>query len=205
MKIRKHLYQCHLEHKKIKLCWIPSHRGIVGNEKADLLAKESLHLPDPLLLCKCHYSNLYSKFKKLAKEKAAHIFLNQSQIKGARYFKLIDKILSPPWYNSTIPKLTRPVITLISRIRSFHTATHGHLWEKNIVPAPDCPCGHPFQDPNHLFFECPNYRESSKKFVTSVSLIDPLIELDIPKLVFSNNIRIYHKLYSFVTQEKLNL
>src|SRR5580765_572934 len=54
----------------VKLMWIPSHRGIPGNEMADSLAKESLHLPDPFLISKCHYSNLYSKFKMLAVNKA---------------------------------------------------------------------------------------------------------------------------------------
>jgi len=147
---------------------------------------------------------LYSKFKKQAKEKGVQILANQSQYKGERYFKLINDILAPPWY-TLIPKLTRPIITLISRIRSHHTATLGHLWEKNIVSAPDCPCGHPFQDLNHIFLEFPNHRESSERFITSICLIDPLSELNIPRLAFSSNIKILHEIFNFAIRENLNL
>lgn len=88
----------HRGHKKglnIRLIWIPSHRGIPGNEKADSLAKESLHLPDPFLLSKCHYTNIYSKFKTESRI-ATDILRAKSLLKGARYFSHIDAILSTP-------------------------------------------------------------------------------------------------------------
>ena len=34
-----------LANKDITLCWIPSHDGIRGNEKADSAAKSALYLP----------------------------------------------------------------------------------------------------------------------------------------------------------------
>ena len=33
------------QNKLIKLCWVPSHMGIKGNEKADGTAKSALLLP----------------------------------------------------------------------------------------------------------------------------------------------------------------
>lgn len=62
--IRSSFFECSNQSLEIHIIWIPSHRGIFGNEKAD---KESLHLPDLLLLSKCHYTNLYSRFKTLSK------------------------------------------------------------------------------------------------------------------------------------------
>ena len=136
MKIRNALFEYGERGKIVKLIWVPSHRGIDGNERADSLAKDSLHLPDPLALCKCHYTNIYSKFKKSANMEATDILYMQSTYKGSRYLKLKDKILSPPWFVNLSSSLPRPIIVLISRIRSHHVATNVHLWGKKIVDSP---------------------------------------------------------------------
>lgn len=68
--------------------WILGHRSMPGNESADLLAKESLHFPDPFLICNYHYINLYSKFKKVSKEKAINILWNILRQKA--YIKKLD-------------------------------------------------------------------------------------------------------------------
>lgn len=94
--IRKALFECSRQSLETHIFWIPSHRGIPGNERADSLAKESLHLPDPFLLSKCHYTNLYSKFKTLSKDRASQIIQTESLTKGTRYFKHIHSVLSPP-------------------------------------------------------------------------------------------------------------
>ncbi|KMQ90424.1 pol-like protein [Lasius niger] len=151
-RIKKSMFSCNQLGLLVKLIWIPIHHGIAGNETADSLAKESLHLPDPFLQSKCHYTNLYSRFKKIAKEKAIEILQSESLIKSSRYFEIIDSPLSPPWYNTNKEGLTRPVISLISRLRAQHAVINAHLWEKNIISSSACSCGHAFQDLNHIFF-----------------------------------------------------
>ncbi|KAM0727237.1 hypothetical protein ACS0PU_006569 [Formica fusca] len=209
LKIRHSLYNCQTSNILVKLFWIPSHRGIYGNEQADLLAKESLHLPNHFLMSKCHYSNIYSKFKKLAKDKATQTLRRQSQYKGSRYFNLKleygDSILSTPWYKNFKGSLPRSVITLISRIRSHHTATGKHLLDKNILTSSECSCGHACQNLNHIFFQCPSLADESSALISSIKRTDPLISIDIPSIAFSNNPKLYKLLHSFVKGLNLNI
>ncbi|XP_070155254.1 uncharacterized protein [Polyergus mexicanus] len=146
LKIRSLLSECFKQALIVHLFWIPSHRGIPGNERADTLAKESLRLPDIFLLSKCHYTNLYSKFKAISKDRASHIILTESLHKGKRYFNHVRDVLAPPWYNDKNIRedLTRPIVTFISRLRSYHTTAKGHLFDKNISDTAECSCGHLF-------------------------------------------------------------
>ena len=51
------LWRLHDKGTNVRFCWLPSHRGIEGNEVADRLAREALDQDvDPLL--KVHYSDL---------------------------------------------------------------------------------------------------------------------------------------------------
>lgn len=47
----------------VRFVWILAHRGIVGNKLADVAVKETLDLPNVFDLAKCHYTNLYSRFR----------------------------------------------------------------------------------------------------------------------------------------------
>ncbi|XP_070162306.1 uncharacterized protein [Polyergus mexicanus] len=205
--IRGSLFECTKQSLEIHIIWIPSHRGIYGNERADILAKESLHLPDPLLLSKCHYTNLYSRFKSLSKDRAIRVIQAESFIKGTKYFAHKPDILSPPWYTNRKIKeiLPRSVITLVSRLRSNHTATMGHLWRKNITDSSECQCGHSFQDLNHTFFGCRDTSDSSNLLISGLKKIDPNITLDVQTLAFTSDTRVHHLLHNFVRRNNISI
>ncbi|XP_070153691.1 uncharacterized protein [Polyergus mexicanus] len=205
LKIRSLLSECFKQALIVHLFWIPSHRGIPGNERADILAKESLRLPDTFLLSKCHYTNLYSKFKAISKGRASQIILIESLHKRKRYFNDVRDVLAPPWYNdkNIRENLTRPIVTFISRLRSYHTTAKGHFFYKNISDSAECSCGHLFQDMNHIFFHCPNLHDDSNLLITQLHSIAFDITLDIPTLAFSNNTRIFRLLHGLAMRKDL--
>lgn len=205
LRIRKSLFECSNQGLDIRIIWIPSHKGIEGNERADTLAKESLRSLDPFQLSKCHYTNLYSKFKNISLKRSIDILKRESTFKGSRYFNHKDSILSPPWFQQTKESLSRPIISLISRIRSYHTCAHSHLFDKDILTSSVCPCGHTNQDLNHIFFSCPKFTNLSDNLISSIYRIQPGIDLDIPILAFSNNLKIYKLLHNFVSQAEINI
>ncbi|KAL6433603.1 hypothetical protein ACFW04_006590 [Cataglyphis niger] len=103
--IRKSLFECSRKLLEMHIFWISSHKGIPA----------TFLLSNPFLFSKCHYTNLYFKFKILTKNKAH-----------------IHNILSPPWYSNIKEDFPRTIITFISRIRIYHT-TKGHIWEKKYL------------------------------------------------------------------------
>lgn len=205
LEIRQKLYICQKNNLKVKLFWIPSHKGIPGNEIADELATKSLLLDDPFRTCKCYYYNLYSKLKKITNNNAIDILVSESQYKGARYFNLIERVLETPWYKKIPKHIGRNVICLISRIRTYHTAINAHLWDKNIVASSNCPCGHHSQNLNHLFFECPRYSAHSDWLIAILMSSTQIRELDVPRLAFSSDIGIYELLHDFVIRTGLRI
>ncbi|XP_070166990.1 uncharacterized protein [Polyergus mexicanus] len=208
LKIKRSLFECFKQAFEVHIYWIPSHRGIPGNERANALAKKSLRLPDTFLLSKCHYTNLYSKFKALSKSRASQTILAESHYKGTRYFNHVRDVLAPPWYSNRKnikEDLPRLIITFISRLRSHHTSTKDHLFNKNITESSECSCGHPSQDMNHVFFHCPNSQDDSNLLITQLHGITPDIALDIPTLAFTNDTRIFRALHNFSIRNKLHI
>ena len=45
-KIHSYIIMLHSRHKAIRICWIPSHVNIEGNERADQLAKQAAQFQD---------------------------------------------------------------------------------------------------------------------------------------------------------------
>lgn len=91
---------------KIKFVWVPAHRGLYGNERADMLAKAALLL-DPRDNMHCFYWNIYSKFKFFAINESMLYYENIAitENKGRRYFSLLresyaDRIRVEPWFRA---------------------------------------------------------------------------------------------------------
>ena len=150
MEIQKDMVQCTNDHKNITLCWVPSHTGIVGNDKADEEAKraaagnEAGEYPLP-------HTDYYPVFRKAVKERWQREWDQQGYNKLHNIRPSISK-----WYTSS--NKSRKKETVLSRLRIGHTRlTHGFLMaggyqtycEDCIVPL----------TVEHILIECPEYSQ----------------------------------------------
>lgn len=103
----------------IKISWIPAHKGIIGNEHADRLAKAATDLSP-----ETNFPLPYTKVANQQKTKLKNDYflrLPQDAIdlnKGVFYFENFYSRSLSPWFKSLIKP--REFIVLFNRIRSNH-------------------------------------------------------------------------------------
>jgi len=151
--IRKYWLKCIYLGVKLYIFWIPSHKGIRGNDVADSLAKKATiqgYKPN----FKVPFSDLYAEVKESLNNQFISYLHDAAQTKGVLHASLYQNFdLNLPWYHDK--SLNRKEIVLVNRLRSNHYNLNYSLNRKNIVPSAACQCGDPRQDINHIIFYCP--------------------------------------------------
>jgi ribonuclease HI len=137
----------------VELIWIPGHKGILGNERADSIAKAAVN-----------HHPIFASTISWAREKAKSRALKTWRTEWA----------SRSHTNLAASALTSPPSTKLSPFHRFFNgtrATHsriiqtllGHFfcgeYYARFVPTESvsCPCGHPQQTRTHIITECPNF------------------------------------------------
>ena len=170
--------------KRIVLCWVPSHVGITGNEKADTAAKASLTLSAPTDF-KIPGKNFYSYANSLYIKEWQQSWDNE----------LNNKLHS---INPTVGKfhklrhLSRREQTVITRLRIGHTRlTHSYLMSRDSRPecaACKCPL-----TVKHLLLECPYFSNIRRKHFTCSSMKELFEDVNPRHIIdFIKEINFYH-------------
>ena len=108
------------------LQWIPSHCGVEGNEKADLLAKAG-----------------------------AEQAQENNAISMKEMNTIIKSLYKPSQKKDAYHQLSRTEQVILFRLRTGHNRLNKHLHRKlRVVPSPMCPCGRSEQDTTHILQEC---------------------------------------------------
>lgn len=152
--------------KEVQFYWIPAHRGIYYNERADLAAKESIRKGrDSQILIPT--SDAKAKWKSQLRDEFHEWCLDTGQDKGKNYFKNYYQRKPLPWYHEF--DFRRKSIVSLTSLRSGHTSLRENLNRFNIVDGDECECdGETVEDANHVFFQCPRWDSERGRFMRAL-------------------------------------
>lgn len=197
--IRSLYFELINEGYKLEFCWIPSHRGISGNELADFLAKSSRELP--LSQYSSPFRDYINPLKISLNRKWQSLWSNSSSY--TRYFSLHPVIPTKIWFFD--PKVRgRRFITSIIRIKTAHNSSPSHLFKIKATTSPFCSCGF-YGDINHLFFDCYNYIDKCKNLYSSLISLGHFAPISIFSVLSTCTINTYFILFSFMSSTNLKI
>jgi hypothetical protein len=178
---------------------LPSHCGILGNERADSLAVDAVVSGDvssyknychDLLLLPKRYLQLSWEF----------FWFWSSLETGAYYHRIQSDIPLKPWFYSK-KTFNRREISCITRMRLGHTCAPSHLAKFNIISDPKCDCGAEEADVNHIILSCPLYDRTV--FLDALQSKDVPFPTEISSLL--GNLHIYNILAKFICENNIKL
>ena len=148
----------------VTLMWVPSHCGVDGNERADLLANIGAALetmgpmPGPFI-AEC-------VIKRESKELAKSTFADCWSLskKGAATKNIIRQIKGK--ISEPILHLKRPSISKVINTITGHGPFRSHLHKLKLTDEPSCPkCGANSDCNTHFIFNCPFYSKIRKQIL----------------------------------------
>ena len=149
--IIQELYSFSIQNIDIVIQWIPSHRGIIGNNIADQVAKEacSYNITTYLPLVFSDFVNLLNTKLQI------HKLETWQNIKDNLHFsKTVTDITSWKWIS--VSKRSHDVI--LAKLRSGCTELNDHLHKLNLRDSPNCNfCLNKRETVEHYIFECQEY------------------------------------------------
>lgn len=92
---------------------------------------------------------------------------------------------------------------LHARLRLDCSSLNGHLYSKNIIDNPLCPCGQ-FESPYHFFFKCHRYSNVRRTYLSDILPNFDVSELLFGKQTLSNaeNETLFEKVQNFIIHSK---
>uniref|UniRef100_A0A1B6LNL6 Reverse transcriptase domain-containing protein n=1 Tax=Graphocephala atropunctata TaxID=36148 RepID=A0A1B6LNL6_9HEMI len=190
------VYELITSKKNIVVQWIPAHIGIIGNEKADKLAKEAiidgikydeLHIP---------LDDFNANQKRYYFSKCNESFKSTNKAKW--YKKIVDSVPKYPWFKHV--KFKRWEIINLTRMRFGHANVNSSLFNIGKYFTPmclQCTLGHN-ETLEHIFVICPAYDYARKQCFNEIRKKFGTNNQNFIKILESNDIKIFKELNSFL-------
>ena len=150
---------------RVILRWVPSHIGIEGNEKADMIAKKAaengLAAPENRYCSLSHITRLVKSRKLLeTKEWLKDRISKRKRLGNTNTYTLPEKLKVDP----QIYAIRRPIATRFFQLKLGHAITAVYLFRIKKRDSKSCWwCGAANQDIDHLLFLCKKWRDERKE------------------------------------------
>jgi len=166
--IKSLIYCLSLINKTVQFLWVPSHVGILGNERADHLAfftKGFSHIS----LCKIPALDLLPFLRKLLHNSWESKWSSLPSNYASWHRSICPSIPLHPWFlGLEIPKF---YINSFSRLRIGHSLLPHHSYHLSLNSSPLCPLHleEAFCDFNHIIFNCPSLLSDRHRLFSRLS------------------------------------
>ena len=174
MEIKRLLVKIYLDRKKIIIQWIPAHVGIIGNELADMLAKEAMEIEEITEL-----DLVLEEYISMIKRKIKEENLERWKSTNNFFVSLFRDLGKWRWISSGF----RRCDVLISRMRSGTVGLNSFLYTIGLANSPDCIyCINIKETISHYLLSCPRHtlpRIKLFKRLNSIGIKDDTITLSL--------------------------
>ena len=159
--------------KHIILCWLPSHTGIKGNEKADIAAKSTLLLPPS------NFKLLYTDFKPIINKYLFNKWQSVWDTAVDNKLHSIKPILSE-WQPAY--RMDRKEEVVLSRLRIGHSyATHSYLLKREEQPlCIHCDASFTIK---HVLLNCVDFENARNRYYRVSTLKERFESVEISKKI----------------------
>jgi len=164
------------EQMRLHIRWIPGHKDVLGNERADKLAKEAASgsvsrtelLPEVLRQSlPRNVVSVRKTFKQQTMGRVRHLWTLSPRYRRLR--NVDTDCQRPITYQKLILPLSRMHSSILVQLRTQHVPLNVHLHRIKKIPSPSCPnCGHPSETVQHFLLRCPAYRNARSRLANKL-------------------------------------
>jgi len=156
--------------KSIKVCWVPGHAGVRGNERAHTLASGPQRTRDgtyPVPL-RAPMRLLRAARRKDAKDKVTRRVANITNSRVGKFTKELDSAFDSGHTRRLYDGLTPPQSSALSQLRTGINKLNGYLYKIHCSDTPTCDCDCNLTETiQHFLFTCPRWVKQRRALRTA--------------------------------------
>jgi ribonuclease HI len=177
----------------ITFVWVPSHCSIMGNEKADSLAKVGAVEGDIY-----QRQIAFNEFYFIVRQNALVNWQRKwSEDELGRWLhSIIPKVSLKSWFKGL--DISRDFIRTFNRIMSNHCSLSTSLCRVNLSDTNVCGCGNGFHDIEHLVWSCEMLSFARTKLIDSLRARGKQPNVPVRDVLALVDIEYMHEIYSFL-------